>query len=68
MVGGPVQHPGLTDAAGALGAVAHGGNGAKGVSVCVVPGPEQSSQGGTAGGFYKSWRVLANDPFFVQAL
>jgi hypothetical protein len=46
-------------------ALVNGQTGAKGVSVCMVPVEEQQSQGGIVGGFYKSWRVLNADPFYV---
>jgi hypothetical protein len=39
-----------------------------GVSVCMIPVGENSSQGGTHSGFVKNRRVLAGDPFRVVPL
>lgn len=41
------------------------GTGAKGVSICMIPQGEQSSQGGTNTQFYRAERMLDNDPFRV---
>jgi hypothetical protein len=39
--------------------------GPTGVSVCMIPKPQQDSQGGTHTGFASSWRVLPGDPFRI---
>ncbi|MGI5133191.1 NucA/NucB deoxyribonuclease domain-containing protein [Pseudonocardia sp. CA-107938] len=36
-----------------------------GVSVCMVPAKEQTSQGGTVSGFYSKYRLLDGDKFLV---
>jgi hypothetical protein len=47
--------PGLSSQTGSLG-----------VSACMIPVPEQSSQGGLNSAFYRGWRYLDGDPFYVS--
>ncbi|MGW0680468.1 NucA/NucB deoxyribonuclease domain-containing protein [Streptomyces sp. NPDC002767] len=41
------------------------GTGAKGASICMIPGPENSSQGGSNTQFFRAERMLSADPFRV---
>jgi hypothetical protein len=40
--------------------------GAIGASACMISATEQSSQGGTNNAFYREWRYLEGDPFYVS--
>jgi hypothetical protein len=41
-------------------------DGPVGASACMISATEQSSQGGTNNAFYREWRMLTGDPFWID--